>query len=341
MITLNIHAGINDNEIVQFMVRHNLLEEKINYDMDENDIENLYSIENQDSMSISGTISVSNISNLEPQTNRNILNNNNIKDEKLIIVFFDEFNTCNSLGLLTEIMCYKKCQGVNVKKNVTFAGACNPYRKITNELSESNDVLIKENSTNTIQQLVYTVNPLTYTQLYYIFNFGSLSSDNEKRYITGIVEAEIEEYVNNKNILEEVKNLIIQSFLIAQEFIREKNGKESVSMRETRKFMTIYKFLIKDFEKKKKLSKDYSKKDEKERADCSNEYDFKFYLDKSEILTQKYSIATAIYICYYIRLSKNDDKNKFITILGDILNIDFLQYPTQLQDELIKNIKFE
>ena len=64
-------------------------------------------------------------------------------------------------------------------------------------------------------------------------------------------------------------------------------------------------------------------------------------MDKSEILTQKYSIATAIYICYYIRLSKNDDKNKFITILGDILNIDFLQYPTQLQDELIKNIKFE
>ena len=341
MFTLNIHAGINDNEIVQFMVRHDLLEEKINYDLDENGVENLFNNENQDSMSISGVVSVSNISNKEPKTNKNQLNNNNINDYKLIIVFFDEFNTCNSLGLLTEIMCYKKCQGVNVKKNVTFAGACNPYRKITNELLESNDVLIKENSKNAIQQLVYTVNPLTYTQLYYIFNFGSLSSDNEKRYITGIVEAEIGEYINNKNILDEVKNLIIQSFLTAQEFIRNKNGKESVSMRETRKFMTIYKFLIKDFENKKKLSKDYNKKDEKERADCSDEYDYKFYLDKNEILTQKYSIAAAIYICYYIRLSKKNDKDEFIIKLGDILNIDFLQYPTQLQDELIKNIKFE
>ena len=51
----------------------------------------------------------------KPKINKN---EDEKKEEKIKIVFFDEFNTCNSFGLLTEIMCTKKCQGVNVKKNV-------------------------------------------------------------------------------------------------------------------------------------------------------------------------------------------------------------------------------
>ena len=73
MIPLNIHAGVNDNEIVQFMVRNNLLEEHINYDIDENDIENLF-MENEDSSSISGAISLSNASNVEPIQKQNPIN---------------------------------------------------------------------------------------------------------------------------------------------------------------------------------------------------------------------------------------------------------------------------
>ena len=338
MIPLNIHAGITDNEIAQFMVDNNLLEEAINYDRYEDDINNLLNnnLENQDSFSVSGSLSISNVSNIEYQNKNN--NKNDKKDEKLIIVFFDEFNTCNSLGLLTEIMCNKKCQGISVKKNVVFAGACNPYRKITKKVSEEN-ALIKENAKNAIQKLVYTVNPLTYTQLYYIFNFGSLSEENEKKYITGIVEAEIWEYVNDESLLKEIKNLIILSFITSQSFIKEKNGKESVSMRETRKFMTIYKFLIKDFERKQ--SKKFNLKNEKEKSDSINEYDFKYYLDANELLAQKYSISAAIYICYYIRLSDNKDKMEFQEKMTNILNISFLSYPEQFQNELIENIKLE
>ena len=317
IIPFIIHSGINDNEIVKFMVKNNLLETPIDYDIFEDDVDNLY------------------IDNLEDDSN----NLNKKKEEKLIIVFFDEFNTCNSLGLLTEIMCNKKCQGVNVRKNVTFAGACNPYRKITNNVS-NNTALTKEIGINSSQKLVYSVNPLTHTQLYYIFNFGSLSVENEKKYITVIVEAEINDFVKDKSKLQEIKKLIISAFINAQSFIKEKNGKESVSMRETRKLMTIYKFLIKDFEKKKELSKDYSKKSSEELKGI-NEFDFSYYLDKDEFLAQKYAISTAIYICYYIRLSNKNDKNEFQRIMNNILDIEFLSYPTQLQNELIENIKLE
>ena len=122
MLTFNIHAGITDNEIVQFMAKNNLLERNIRYDKYDDEFENLYNIYNEEN---TDSNSASNLS-IGVQNNKK-----NKTEYKLIIVFFDEFNTCNSLGLLTEIMCTRKCQSIDVKKNIVFVGACNPYRKIT------------------------------------------------------------------------------------------------------------------------------------------------------------------------------------------------------------------
>ena len=346
MITLNIHAGITDNEIVQFMVINNLLETNLRYDKFDDDIGNLYNNYYNENDNVSISVSNSNISLIETIKKKNIENKNTEnknesieQNEQLIIVFFDEFNTCNSLGLLTEIMCSKKCQGVEVKKNIAFVGACNPYRKIIKKKSYAN-ALIKAGAINSNQNLVYTVNPLTKTQLYYIFNFGSLSEKNEKKYITGIVEAEIDEYINDKNDLNNIKEIMIKAFIAAQSFIREKNGKESVSMRETRKFMIIYKFLIKDFQRKHELSNLYNNQSVKDNFD-DTEYNYKFYFDIDEYFAQRYSIATSIYICFYIRLSDEKDKNEFRKKMKEIIKVEFILYPNQLQDELIENIKLE
>ena len=348
MLTFNCHAGVTDNEIVQFMNKNNLLEKKLEYDEFEDDIDKLYNNNDEED---SASLSVSNMSNKNNIIYENekgeLDKNNEKKDEGIKIVFFDEFNTCNCLGLLTEIMCAKKCQGVNVKKNILFAGACNPYRKKKRKKGENPEnettALIKEGSPLTKQNLVYTVNPLTYTQLYYIFNFGSLTAENEKKYITGIVEAEIDVYVSDKldeGKFQDIKNLMITSFTSAQSFIKDINGKESVSMRETRKFMTLYKFLIVDFERKRKLSILYSEKSEKEKAEL-NEDSYNFYLDKSEFLGHKYCIAAAIYVCFYIRLSQENKKLEFSRKMNEIFSIEFLSYPRKLQDELISNVKLE
>lgn len=92
--------------------------------------------------------------------------------------------------------------------------------------------------------------------------------------------------------------------------------------------------------KKKELSKNYTEKSSEE-INGINENELNFYLDKNEILAQKYAISTAIYICYYIRLSNKNDKIEFQRIMNDIFDIDFLSYPTHLQKELIQNIKLE
>lgn len=126
MLTFNVHAGVNDNEIVQFMEKNNLLEKNIGYDKYDDDVENLYNYDNEDD---SNSVSISNVS-IDVQNSNNKVNEKDKNDDKLKILFFDEFNTCNSLGVLTEILCTKKCQGVDVKKNVAFAGACNPKGKL-------------------------------------------------------------------------------------------------------------------------------------------------------------------------------------------------------------------
>ena len=75
------------------------------------------------------------------------------KKDELIWIFFDEINTCNSLGLITEIMCNHTYLGKKINDNFIFLGACNPYRVLTKKMREGGLVYynIKEkNKLNTL-----------------------------------------------------------------------------------------------------------------------------------------------------------------------------------------------
>ena len=45
------------------------------------------------------------------------------------VLFFDEANTTDAIGLIKEIMCDRRLQGRPLTTNVKFIAACNPYRK--------------------------------------------------------------------------------------------------------------------------------------------------------------------------------------------------------------------
>ena len=45
------------------------------------------------------------------------------------ILFFDEANATENIGLIKEIMCDKRIKGKAINENVKFIAACNPYRK--------------------------------------------------------------------------------------------------------------------------------------------------------------------------------------------------------------------
>ena len=51
-------------------------------------------------------------------------------DNKLdIVVFFDEANTTDAIGLIKEIMCDRRIHGKSISSHLKFIAACNPYRR--------------------------------------------------------------------------------------------------------------------------------------------------------------------------------------------------------------------
>ena len=46
------------------------------------------------------------------------------------VVFFDEANTTDAIGLIKEIMCDRRIHGKTVSEDLKFIAACNPYRKL-------------------------------------------------------------------------------------------------------------------------------------------------------------------------------------------------------------------
>ena len=96
-----------------------------------------------------------------------------------ILVFLDEINTCNSMELISEMMCKGTIQGKKLKDKVTFIGACNPYRRYEKKIEQVRLISNKEK----VRSLVYSVNPLPHSLLNFVFDFGSLKKEDEEKCI--------------------------------------------------------------------------------------------------------------------------------------------------------------
>ena len=46
------------------------------------------------------------------------------------VLFFDEANTSDAIGLIKEVMCDRRINGRRIEEDVKFIAACNPYRKL-------------------------------------------------------------------------------------------------------------------------------------------------------------------------------------------------------------------
>ena len=112
-------------------------------------------------------------------------------------VFFDEINTCNCLGLISEILCHHTCRGKQINKNIVFFAACNPYRLLT---KQSDNIGLINKKKHIKRNYVYSVNPLPHSLLNFVFDFGNLKKEDEERYINSMVEKTFEIFVNPNNI---------------------------------------------------------------------------------------------------------------------------------------------
>ena len=203
-------------------------------------------------------------------------------------VFLDEINTCNSLGLITEIMCNHTYLGKKINENFIFIGACNPYRLLTKKMRESGLVYYNMKDNTKLNNLVYTVNPLPHSLLNFVFDFGNLRSEDEQKYISNTIKSIISEIGEQElikdikqNLLNDITDKIIITVLTCHTFICEIYDISSVSMREIRRFGLFFQFFIRYFGSEKNMTK-ISAPGEK----------------------MLYSLNISLYLCYYLRLNE-------------------------------------
>lgn len=81
--------------------------------------------------------------------------------------------------MITEIFINRTYNGNSIRSNNRLIGACNPYRKRKGNKEKCGLSLPDDKN----DELVYLVNLLPQSLLYYIFSFGSLDNEDEKKYM--------------------------------------------------------------------------------------------------------------------------------------------------------------
>ena len=116
------------------------------------------------------------------------------------ILFFDEANTSQAIGLIKEIMCDRRMYGRQIRSDVKlqFIAACNPYRKHSEEMlnklstaglgffTKASDTFDKLGDIP-LRELVYRVMELPASMRSFVWDFGQLSDNIERSYTREIV----------------------------------------------------------------------------------------------------------------------------------------------------------
>jgi MoxR-like ATPase len=122
------------------------------------------------------------------------------KAKKLgVLVFLDEVNTCNSMGIFKEMLCDKTMNGKRLPENYKLVAACNPYRLrkgLNAEHSEMGGLAFEEHHDDEdvaenvgtgikdpLKDLVYRVHPLPEAMVDHVFDFGALAKETESLFI--------------------------------------------------------------------------------------------------------------------------------------------------------------
>ena len=210
--------------------------------------------------------------------------NNNNK----IWVFLDEINTCNSMGLISEMMFKGSIEGEKLKENITFIAACNPYRIPEKKIEP--DGLVHNRSKK--RNLVYTVNPLPNSLINFVFDFGNLKKEDEKKYIYEMIKEVSQKLKEKKNNI----NLLTELIFASHEFIREYNDRSAVSLRDCNRFTVLLEWF-------------YNKKKKRIFENVKSEIEFNDFL---------YSAFLSIYICYYLRIKDKSLRKQYSKKISSI-----------------------
>ena len=140
-------------------------------------------------------------------------------------------------------------------------------------------------------KLVYLVNMLPQSLLFYVFNFGALEEKDEQKYINSIIAELFDE--KEKKYREKTKDVIFK----CHQYIREIYDPSTVSLREMARFKKFTQSLMNYYERKNEF---LGKKNDNK-------------------LNKIKSIINSIYLCYYIRLVNDEHRSNFDGQLKNLL----------------------
>ena len=237
------------------------------------------------------------------------------REDELSFILLDEINTCNSLGLIKEIVCNHTYLGKKLSYNDIIICACNPYRKLTDKIKKVALVYNKDTN-NKSNNLMYTVHPLPHSLLNFVIDFGSLKDEDEEKYIKNTIQAILTKKDLNLNLsqndLEKYSKKITNEIIICHNFIKEIYDKSSVSLREIRRFDIFFGFFVMKY--------------------------FKSYEETSRINN---SINLALYLSYYIRLNDKEHRKQLCQKLKGYYHGDFQKIPERVIKEITAQMNIE
>ena len=96
------------------------------------------------------------------------------------------------------------------------------------------DALYKKNYNR--RNLVYSVNPMPFTLLNFVFNFGPLKDEDEEKYIRSMIEGSINEIIKKfKNKIKKKDNIVdrgVKCVKLCHNYLKDNNDVSIVSLRE-------------------------------------------------------------------------------------------------------------
>jgi hypothetical protein len=139
--------------------------------------------------------------------------------------FLDEINTCEHLGVISNLICNNKIMHRHISCNVTFAAACNPYKLRRGSILTPG--LSTKAQKDVMSALMYRVHPLPERLVDYVMDFGALDPADERLYIDQMCS-----FAGATN-----REKLVGSIVMSQAFIKEHHS--CASLRDVKRAITL------------------------------------------------------------------------------------------------------
>ncbi|VDI01999.1 Hypothetical predicted protein, partial [Mytilus galloprovincialis] len=244
------------------------------------------------------------------------------------VLFFDEANTTEAIGVIKEIMCDKTLGGnpVQLHKRLKIVAACNPYKKHSPELIKRLEQAglgyhVDANATTDklgqvpMRNLVYRVQPLPQSLLPLVWDFGQLDANVEQMYIKQMVLR----YICNNNLprLQGLETVVSKILTASQSFMRSQKDECSfVSLRDVERVLKVMSWFYKQSKDKKSMlfSEIKRRTPEKQRRNVQDGGTFARYLTvNKDIDDVTRSLVLALGVCYHSCLKKRKEYREHVS----------------------------